>query len=367
MSSLLKNIYSPAFYQQLAEVLIQTLPSFDQKKFIDDIYDGDFESKELKARMKHTAKVLHQFLPVDYGQRVSLLTEVVAELRKSGRGEDSLAYMFLPDYIETYGIDDFENSMIAIEFLTQFVSCEFAVRPFMLKYGARMLTQMTEWSLHMNHKVRRLSSEGTRPRLPWAMALPELKKDPRPILPLLENLKNDPSEWVRRSVANHLNDIAKDNPDLVIEIAKRWKGKHKETDAIIKHGCRTLLKQGHIEILKHYGLDSENVKVSNFQIATPVTPIGGELHFSFDLDNELSETQTIRLEYGLYYRRQNDSLSKKVFKISEKSYAANEKVGVSRKQSFKLITTRKFYPGILQLSIIVNGVEKVLKEFELSE
>ncbi|MBB2151205.1 DNA alkylation repair protein [Pedobacter gandavensis] len=365
MSSLLKNIYSPVFYQGLSEVLIQTLPSFDHKKFMMEIFDEDFENKELKARMRHTAKVLHQFLPADYGERVDLLVEVVQALRVARQGEDSLAYMFLPDYIETYGIDDFENSMRAIVYLTQFVSCEFAVRPFMLKYGERMLSQMTAWSLHENHKVRRLATEGTRPRLPWAMALPELKRDPRPVLPLLENLKNDPSEWVRRSVANHLNDIAKDHPALVIEIAKQWKGKHKETDAIIKHGCRTLLKQGHVEILKHYGLDSEHVHVGNFQISTPVTQIGGDLHFSFDLFNALQETQTIRLEYGLYYKRQNGSWSKKVFKISEKSYAAKEEVKVSRKQSFKLITTRKFYPGIQQLSIIVNGVEKVLKEFEL--
>lgn len=365
MSSLLKNIYSPAFYQRLSEVLIQTIPAFDQKKFSLEIFDEEFENKELKARMKHTARVLHQFLPEDYGKRVDLIAEIVQALRNARQGEDGLAYMFLPDYIETYGIGDFENSMRAIAFLTQFVSCEFAVRPFMLKYGDRMVAQMTEWSLHESYKVRRLASEGSRPRLPWAMALPELKKNPGPVLPLLENLKNDPSEWVRRSVANHLNDIAKDNPDLVIEIAKRWKGKHKETDAIIKHGCRTLLKQGHIEILKHYGLESELVQVSNFQISTPVTSIGGDLRFSFDLFNEREEAQTIRLEYGLYYKRQNGSWSKKVFKISEKNYAATEKVQVSRKQSFKLITTRKFYPGIQQLSVIVNGVEKVIKEFEL--
>lgn len=366
MSSLLKNIYSPVFYQQLSEVLTQTLPVFDQQQFLLKIFDEEFENKELKARMRHTANVLHQFLPTDYGTRVDLLLKIVHALRLAGKADDSLAFMFLPDYIETYGLHDFENSMRAIEFLTQFVSCEFAVRPFMLKYDERMLAQMISWSLHENHKVRRLSSEGSRPRLPWAMALPELKKDPRPVFPLLENLKNDSSEWVRRSVANHLNDIAKDHPDLVIEIANRWKGKDKETDAIIKHGCRTLLKQGHVEILKHYGLKSENVQVSNFEIATPITQIGGDLHFSFDVLNDLEEVQTIRLEYGLYYKRQNGSWSKKVFKISEKSYAATEKVSVSRKQSFKLITTRKFYPGVQRLSIIVNGVEKVLKEFELS-
>lgn len=366
MSSLLKDIFSPVFYDRLSDVLLQTVPSFDKKKFITQIFDESFGHKELKARMKHTAQVLHRFLPEDYGKTVDLLFEIITGLRKHKTGEDGLAYMFLPDYIETYGMNDYENSVRAIEFITQFVSCEFSVRPFILKYGDRMLEQMTAWSLHENHKVRRLSSEGTRPRLPWAMALPALKKDPAPVLPLLENLKNDPSEWVRRSVANHINDIARDNPGIVIEMAKRWTGLHKETDAIIKHGCRTLLKQGHPEILKHYGLESKNIHITEFEISTPVTLIGGDLHFSYYLHNQEQKEQAIRLEYGLYYRRQNGTLSKKVFKISEKIYRAGEKVKISRKQSFKLITTRKFYPGLQQLSVIVNGEEKEVLNFELS-
>ncbi|MGY0037975.1 DNA alkylation repair protein [Pedobacter sp. NJ-S-72] len=133
--------------------------------------------------------------------------------------------------------------------ITQFISCEFAVRPFLAKYGGQMMIRMEKWSLHESHKVRRLASEGSRSRLPWAMAVPGLKKDPSPILPILENLKNDPSEWVRKSVANNLNDISKDHPEIVIAIANRWKGLSKETDAIIKHGCRSLLKQGHAKIL----------------------------------------------------------------------------------------------------------------------
>ena len=139
--------------------------------------------------------------------------------------------------------------MKAIEFITQFITCEFAVRPFLLKYGDKMMNQMRAWSLHKSHKVRRLASEGSRPRLPWAMAIPALKKNPMPVLTILENLKNDPSESVRRSVANNLNDISKDRPGMVLKIANAWKGQNKETDAIVRHGCRTLLKHGHPEVL----------------------------------------------------------------------------------------------------------------------
>ncbi len=140
-----------------------------------------------------------------------------------------------------------------------------------------------------------MASEGSRPRLPWAMAIPTLKKDPTPILPLLENLKNDPSEWVRRSVANSLNDIAKDHPTIVLNLVKQWADISKETDAIIKHGSRTLLKQGHTEILKHFGLDSRHVTVSNFNILTPNVNIGDSLSFSFTIKNNSKTEQKIRI------------------------------------------------------------------------
>jgi hypothetical protein len=193
--------------------------------------------------------------------------------------------------------------------------------------------------------------------------LPALKKDPSAILPLLENLKNDPSEWVRRSVANNINDIAKDHPDLVIGLAKKWKGISKETDAIIKHGCRTLLKQGHQEILKHYGLDGSRAEISGLTVLTPLVRTGDSLEFSFVLRNLEPSAQTIRVEYGIYYLKSNGLLSKKVFKISEKVYPENAVVTILRKQSFRLITTRVFYPGIHQLSVIVNGEEKCFDTF----
>ena len=359
----LKDLYSPAFYKKLSDVISVIVPSFNKQRFISQIFSDDFSNKELKARMRHTSVILHAFLPSDYKKTVRILEKLIVELRKRGIGEDGLAYMFIPDYIEMYGIDDFETSMKAIEFITQFVSCEFAVRPFLLRYGSEMMSQMKLWSVHENFKVRRLASEGSRPRLPWAMAIPELKKEPAELLPILENLKNDPSEWVRRSVANNLNDIAKDHPEWVIRLAGEWKGGSKETDAIIKHGSRTLLKKGHAEILHHYGLKSKDIHIAAFKIITPSVKIGGQVAFSFLISNLSSKKQTIRLEYGLYYKKANGLLAKKVFKISEKAYLPGVRTTVERRQSFKKITTRKFYPGKHQLSIIVNGEEKVLKSF----
>ncbi|GAA4340800.1 DNA alkylation repair protein [Mucilaginibacter gynuensis] len=362
---LLKDLYSEQFYNSLSAAVSAVLPSFGRAEFKRQIYTPDFESKELKERMKHTTRVLHGFLPAGYPEAVKAILNIVRQLQKTGIGEDGLAYMFIPDYIETYGLDDFDTSINALETITQFVSCEFAVRPFLLKYGQQMIDQMQAWSLHPNYKVRRFASEGSRPRLPWAMAIPALKKDPAPILPLLENLKNDPSEWVRRSVANNINDIAKDHPAIVINLATRWKGFSKETDAIIKHGCRTLLKQGHTEILSHYGLKSESIHLSAFEVLTPKVKIGDSLEFSFTVVNDNPESHTVRLEYGIYYKKANGQLNRKVFKISEKSYEPYAKVNILRKQSFRLITTRVFYTGGHQLSIIINGEEKEVKDFEV--
>ncbi|HTB52556.1 MAG TPA: DNA alkylation repair protein [Ferruginibacter sp.] len=360
----LKDLYSPAFYDNFSNSLLATVPSFNKKEFIKKIFTKDFEHKELKARMKHTTEVLHDFLPKDYRKTVMIIQKTITELRKNNT-EGRLEFIFFPDYIETYGIDDFDTSMKAIEFITQFVSCEFAVRPFIIKYGNKMIDQMKAWSLHKSEHVRRLASEGSRPRLPWAMALPALKKDPQSILPILNNLKNDPSEYVRRSVANNLNDIAKDNPAIVLQIAAKWKGKSKETDAIIKHGSRTLLKQGHTEILKHFGLDSKHISLSNFTITNPTIKIGDSLAFSFSIRNDSVKKQTVRIEYAVYYKRQKSLAGKKVFKISEKTYQPKEKITIQRKQKFTIITTRKFYIGDHQLSIIINGKEGKPQNFEL--
>ncbi|MBP4137934.1 DNA alkylation repair protein [Flavobacterium geliluteum] len=363
--ALIKDIYSVTFYEKFGQAVAEIHPTFDKQQFIDTIYQDDFAQKEWKDRMKHTTVVLHQFMPESFSEAVLLIDKIIQNLKKNKFTDGNLAFIFFADYIEMYGLDDFKTSAKAFVSITQFISCEFAVRPFILKYKEKMIDEMVQWSLHENHHVRRLASEGSRPRLPWAMAIPFLKKDPASILPILENLKNDSSEYVRRSVANSLNDIAKDNAQTVLEIAKKWRGISKETDGIIKHGCRTLLKQGHPEILSHYGLESTNIALSSFEIKTPVVKIGSYLEFQFQLNNKNNEAKNVRLEYAIHYKKAKGHLAKKVFKISEKSYSPNQIIKVERKQSFKVITTRVFHTGMHQLSIIINGTESDVLEFEL--
>ena len=363
--ALLKDLYSPQFYHQLSGLLVRTVPGFDKDRFMKQIFSPGWEQKELKERMRHTSQTLHHFLPARFENAASILMETVRELQEAGT-PGALEYMFLPDYIEHYGINDLSTAADAIEMVTQFVSCEFAVRPFLLRYGKEMMDRMVAWSLHPDHRVRRLASEGSRPRLPWAVALPHLKKDPSPTLPILENLKNDPHQWVRRSVANHLNDISRDHPAIVLRIARDWKGISRETDAILRHACRTLLKKGDVETLQHFGLeDHENIHVTQFRLESTTVQVGDTLRFSFGLHNRDEEARTVRMEYGIYYLRGKGQYNRKVFKISERSIAGGEQLQIQRGQSFRPITTRRFYPGTQAISIIINGKEKVKKEFTL--
>ncbi|WP_025665277.1 DNA alkylation repair protein [Aquimarina megaterium] len=366
MAELLKHIYTHEFFEKFTTALQKVVLDFDTSSFFNQIFDSEWQHRELKQRMRHITITLQYHLSHDYTKNIDVLLQVIKQLQKEGIKENSLEYMFLPDFVECYGMDHYDTSMLAIEKITQFTSCEFAIRPFLIRHPKTGVLQMKKWSKHKHPMVRRLSSEGCRPRLPWAMALPFLKTDPTSILPILEHLKNDTSETVRRSVANNLNDIAKDNPDIVIGLTKEWYKNSKETDWLVKHGCRTLLKQGNTEIMKLFGFGNiQHIKIDELQILTPKVKIGDVLEFTFQLNNTSNSTSKLRLEYGLYYQKANGSLSKKVFKISEKIYPEKSITIINRKQPFKIITTRKFHTGLHQLSIIINGNEFEKYNFEL--
>lgn len=361
-----KNVYNPTFFKQFTHHLTTVVPAFDTQGFLKTLFDNEWEAKELKERMRHTTLVLRAYLPNDFETNVTSLLQTIDELKAHKIKENSIEYMFIPDFIEQYGMDDFQTSVRAFEEITQFTSCEFGVRPFLIKYPAKMMSQMLEWSKHEQPTVRRLASEGSRPRLPWGMALPFLKKDPAPLLPILENLKKDPSESVRRSVANNLNDISKDHPETVVNWVGKWKDGSKEIDWLIKHGCRTLLKDGRPDVLAFFGFGTvDQLEISDFEVHTPKVAIGESLAFSCRLQNKSDKPEKIRLEYGIYYLKANGSLSRKVFKISEKTYEPHIGVQLKRQQPFKLITTRKFHVGLHQVALIINGKEYDKHDFEL--
>jgi len=374
----IKNMFNEQFFDRFTKDLKLVVSDFDAGGFVSQIMDDEWENREFKQRCMHITAVLKKFLPADYKDAIAKILELLDYVKNtlpdSSIVDDtqfglSLEYGWILDnYVEQYGLDDYETSVKAIEKITQFTSCEFAVRPFIIKYPNEMMKQMLVWSKHEHWGVRRLSSEGCRPRLPWHMALPNLKENPSPIIPILENLKNDVSKFVRLSVANNLNDIAKDNPKIVIDLAKKWQGESENIDWVIKHGCRTLLKQGNTDVMEIFGLNViKNISIKDFRILTPKVKAGNSLEFSFKLLNNNEKKSKIRLEYGLYYQKANGTLSKKVCKISEKEYVENSITQITRKHSFKVVTTRKLHLGLHQVSIIINGNEFEKLDFELIE
>ena len=358
MAEQLKNVYTKNYIKNLALKIKEHNNNFEIDDFINSIFDKTWQELELKQRMRYIAITLDKYLPFSYEEQLKILKLVSKDF-------SSFEAMFFQDFVEVFGLDDFEESMKALDVFTQDSSSEFAIRQFILKYEDKTMTQMKIWSQSSNEHLRRLSCEGCRPRLPWAIALPKFKKDPTKVFEIIELLKNDKSLYVKKSVANNLNDISKDNPDLVINFIKTNLGVSKDLDWICKHASRTLLKKGDKEILKLFSFNKSNhVDIQNFSCDLNVK-INDSLNFSFELVSQ-EEIGNVRIEYAIDYLKSNKNHNKKVFMISQNEIKSNSKKFI-KKQSFKNMSTRKHYLGIHYISILINGEEIIKKEFLLND
>lgn len=360
MRETLKDMFSTSFVRSVADKMKEKYSDFDKERFQSLVYDEMWESEEFKQRIRHLARALTETLPPSYEEALRILYEVAPECK-------GIEYLFIPDFVEMNGMEDFEQSMQALEVFTIYSSAEFAVRPFIIQHQDRMMAQMIDWAKSDSEHVRRLASEGSRPRLPWGQQLPELIRDPAPALPILTLLKEDPSLYVRKSVANHLNDISKDHPELVLELAGKWYGNHPHTDWIVRHGLRTLLRRGDIRALAVFGyedLEENIVEVIGLQVESEVISVGEDLVFSFTLLNGTDQQRSLRIDYEIGYMKANGKRAPKRYKCSDKPYAPGRH-HVKKKQSFKVISTRRFYPGEHTLDILVNGKRMASVSFEL--
>jgi 3-methyladenine DNA glycosylase AlkC len=362
MAEPLKNYYSRDSLKPIAEDLARVYPPFDVEDFLDAVVSEPWEDLELKARIGRISETLRAFLPEDYPSAIAVIDQVVGN---NGTWLDGFGFFF-PTFVEMFGVSEehWDVSVGALERYTPYASAEFAVRPFIVLDETRMMAQMLAWTEHEDECVRRLASEGCRPLLPWAPVLASFKKDPSPILPILEKLKADPSSHVRTSVANNLNDISKNHPELVLELARLWLGADERTDWIVKHGCRTLLKQGKREALRLFGLDDvDSVDVEAVGVEPACVPLGGSALFSFKV---VAKTKTkVRMEYALNYVRAKGKYRRKLFKISEVNLAAGDKRYYERRLNFADLSTRKHYPGMHSVTLVINGVERETASFEL--
>jgi 3-methyladenine DNA glycosylase AlkC len=352
--------FTKASVTALAKTIAKIHPDFPQKRFINLVFDENFEMLELKARMRHTTECLRQTLPQSYKRSLGILKKAAPHVK-------GFEAMCLPDYVELYGLDVWQPSLDALARFTRYSSSEFAIRPFINQNPTAAMAFMKKLAADKNPNVRRFASEGCRPRLPWAMAIPAFKRDPALILPILAKLKNDESEFVRRSVANNLNDISKDHPEIVLDLCEKWSGKSANTDWIVKHACRSLLKAGNRRAMLLFGFgDPKLVKVTGLTFDKKKPAIGDKVQFTFTLDVRTKRSCQVRLEYVVYFAKARYKISKKVFKISEKDYEPG-RYSVKKKHSFADMSTRKHYAGKHEIAIVVNGVEKSRQSLILSK
>lgn len=358
---LLKNRYHEDFFELLCSDFQEERSDFPKGAFLSKtIGAADWSELELKDRMRRIRQALHEVVALPFREMVALFKKVI--VKQEGL---ELEYLFFNDYVSEYGLEEWEVSMDALAFFTPYSTAEFAIRPFIIQDEKRTMIRMNEWSKDENHHIRRLATEGCRSRLPWGMALKSFKKDPSAVLPILARLRNDESEYVRRSVANNLNDIVKDNPEIVLEIGERWKGESKETDWVVKHAFRTLLKQGNTRALMLFAYgDPKEIRIENMTVESAEIHIGDDQYFNFELVVKEGEAVNARLEYAVAYVKKSGSISRKVFKVSEGKYESGRHA-YRRKQRFQDFTTRKHYPGQHHIYLIVNGIEKASVSFEL--
>ena len=363
MAEPLKNAYNRQFIDNLSDEFQIVHTNFDRTLFARKVFGQGWKQLELKARMRRITESLRFCLPGEYATSLKVLVKVSRNMRKTW--PQSFELMLFPDYVELYGQDHFDISIAALEQLTQLASAEFAVRPFIIRYQKKMMDVMYAWSGSTNEHVRRLASEGCRPRLPWAMALPAYKKDPAPIMRILRRLRNDRSLYVRRSVANNLNDISKDHPALVVNLVKPWMGKNKDTDWLVKHACRGLLKNAYPAAMQLFSFGkTDHLKIRGFSLPKNVE-FGDYLPYSFDDVSNTNKIGNLRIEYALDFMKANGKTARKIFKVSESDYPESTK-SISRRHAFKAISTRKHYPGKHGFAILLNGTQIAHKTFILN-
>jgi 3-methyladenine DNA glycosylase AlkC len=360
MPEKLRNIFfQKKFVVELGVVVKKSYPTFDEERFKKLVLDKSWKDKELKERMHHVTECLHQTLPEEYPKALKILLKAAP----SFKGFDSLVF---PDYVEYYGQEHWDLSMPALKEFTKLCTSEFAVRPFLDQDPVKGMEYMYKWADDKHEAVRRLSTEGCRPRLPWAMALQKFKKDPSPIIPILEKLLDDKSETVRRSVANNINDISKDNPQIALHFCEKWHGRSDNVNRVIKHACRDMLKSGNKRAMILFGFeDPSHIQMSDLKLEKKRLKIGDDLLFSFNLIVPGKSKSKIRLEYIIHYVKSAGKLSGKVFQITENEFNPGTH-NISRKRSFADVSTRKHFPGTHHITIIANGVEKASEKFDIT-
>lgn len=362
--SAFKHWFNEALVHRLSNSLKKVYPAFNTKSFNQVAHK--LPAFEMKPRVHLIRDAIKAELPKDYLKALPILL-------KSAEAGDLKGFDLWPytEFIQQHGLGHVEPSLDALYILTSKFTAEFAVRPFLIQHPKKTFAVLKKWSSDKNEHIRRWTSEGTRPRLPWGAKLQASIVDPKPGLEILEKLKFDDSLYVRKSVANHLNDIAKDHPDLVIATLKFWQKKMTVKDKaklawITKQALRTLIKQGHPKALDVMGFgEKAQVKLGELKLNKKKFSEKDILTFELEMVSKSAKVQTLAVDYIIHYQKAGNKLSPKVFKLKVLELKPKEAFTLKKNHSLKPVTTRRHYAGLHKLEIQVNGQILAATEWHL--
>ncbi|MEX1167953.1 MAG: DNA alkylation repair protein [Hydrogenophaga sp.] len=369
MAEALKHLINAATLAHAASHLQRACSAFDAAQFLRTA-QTDLDTLEFKARAMRLADGLEAALPVDFGAAADAIELALAPaLPFDSKGEplglgaalssEGLAGWVLwgvGDYVARSGMADVPRALACLHAITQRFTAEFAIRPFINQQPAAVFPILAQWASDPSAHVRRLVSEGSRPRLPWGLRLQQLVHNPAPALPLLFALQDDASAYVRRSVANHLNDIAKDHPDQVAQwVETHLRGASPARTALLRHASRSLIKQAHAPTLRAWGLGQTFDGQVSAAMNAKTMPIGGEIELALQLRSSSTQPQTLVVDYVVHHVRANASTSPKVFKGWKLTLSPGADITLTKRHSLRSVSTRQLYPGKHQIDIQING------------
>jgi 3-methyladenine DNA glycosylase AlkC len=370
-----KNLINAGTVREISRHLHRVWPEFPSKKFQKLALDR-LDELEFKARATHLRAALAATLPDDFGHAADIIEAslaptthdaALATFKARDAGLAGWALWPMCDYVATAGLDHPKRAMQALCKLTQRHTAEWSIRPFIEQHEKLAMATLLNWTKHKSEHVRRLASEGSRPRLPWGLQLKHLIADPTPTLPLLEALQDDPSDYVRRSVANHLNDIAKDHPDVVVDWVERYLPEaDSQRRTLLKHASRTLIKKGHPRMLGAWGLGERLRGRAELELSEKQVSVGDSFALTATLTSTSTRSQKLVIDYAVHHVKANGETSAKVFKGWNLELAPKETRSLRKSHSMKLITTRRYHAGAHAVDLRINGEIVASAAFQLA-
>jgi 3-methyladenine DNA glycosylase AlkC len=360
-----KNLLNAALVREAGHALAHNWPAFDRKTFERRALRG-LEALEMKARAMQIADALEASLPHDFDTACAVIERCLAEPQDPDLPGAAVAddpgglrgWIVWPlgEFVARRGLDHPERALRALHALTQRLTAEFAIRPFLVRHPELTLATMHAWTRDPSAHVRRLASEGSRPRLPWGLRLQALVADPTPTWPILEALQDDPSAYVRRSVANHLNDIAKDHPQHVVDWVRRHlSGAGPERRALLAHASRGLIKRGHADMLTLWGTGRPFVGDCRLRLGTRRVTVGDRVQLTVTLRSTARRPQRLLIDYAVHHVKADGRTSPKVFKGWKLELAPGETRTLTKTHSFAPVTTRRYHAGEHPVELSING------------